>query len=302
MASAGGTCREVDARQGATNNGASRLLDQNMIKKGDCAPVSVVIPCFRCAVTIERALASVAQQSIRPSDIILVDDASGDGTLAVLHALEVAYPGWVKVLQLEENRGAAGARNAGWAVASQSYIAFLDADDAWHPKKIEIQYAYMRAHPEVVLCGHGHRLLNQDDVVPDWVVTQCDEQRIYKWTMLWSNKFVTPSAMVRRDVAYRFVEKQRHMEDHMLWLKIICSGACVVKLSAELAVIYKGPFGVMGLSSQMWLMERGDLENYHRLYRAKLINGFQWAALSMYSLLKYVRRLLLHWGYLRWKR
>ena len=273
-----------------------------MIKEGVCAPVSVVIPCFRCAGAIERALASVAQQSMRPSELILVDDASGDGTLAVLHALEAAYPGWVKVLQLEENRGAAGARNAGWAVASQPYIAFLDADDAWHPKKIEIQYAYMAAHPAVVLCGHGHRLLNQDDVLPDWAVAQCDAQRIHKWGMLLANKFVTPSVMVRRDVACRFVEKQRHMEDHMLWLQIICSGACVVKLSAELAAIYKGPFGVMGLSSQMWLMERGDLGNYRRLYRAKLINGFQLAALGIYSLLKYVRRLLLHWGYLRWKR
>lgn len=268
----------------------------------DEVPVTVVIPCFRCALTIRRAIYSVVQQTKKPTEIILVDDASGDETLDVLREIEAQYLGWVKVISLNKNSGAGSSRNAGWALAAQPYIAFLDADDTWHQKKIEIQYGYMTAHPEVVLSGHGHRLLNQDDVLPDWEVAQCDAQRIHKWAMLWSNKFVTPSVMVRRDVAYRFIDKQRHMEDHMLWLQIICSGVCVVKLSAELAAIYKGPFGVMGLSSQMWLMERGDLENYRRLYHAKLINGFQWATLGIYSLLKYVRRLLLHWGYLRWKR
>lgn len=266
------------------------------------APVSVVIPCFRCASTIGRAIASVAQQTRRPAEIILVDDASGDGTLAVLREIEQAYPGWVKVLQSDENRGAASARNAGWAAASQPYIAFLDADDAWHPRKIEIQYAYMSAHPEVALCGHGHRLLGQEGAVPDWEVSQCEAHRIRKWKMLLSNKFVTPSVMLRRDIEQRFVERQRYMEDHMLWLKVICSGSRVVRLSAELAAIYKRPFGVMGLSAQVWSMERGDLGNYRRLYRAHCINVYQLGVLAIYSLLKHVRRLLIYWGYLRWKK
>ena len=74
--------------------------------------------------------------------------------------------------------------------------------------------------------------------------------------------------MIRRDIEQRFTEKQRYMEDHMLWLKIIYSGGYVVKLSPELAAIYKRPFGVTGLSAQFWSMERSDLGNYRRLYRA----------------------------------
>jgi glycosyltransferase involved in cell wall biosynthesis len=187
-------------------------------------------------------------------------------------------------------------------VAGQHYIAFLDADDAWHPRKIEIQYAYMCAHPMVTMTGHGHRLLHQAGVIPDWGVGLYEAQRIPKWAMLLSNKFVTPSVMVKGDVEYRFVEEQRHMEDHMLWLQIICSGASVVKLSIDLAAIYKGPFGITGLSSQMWLMECGDLGNYYHLYHAKLINELQLTILCTYSLIKYVRRMLLYWGYLRWKK
>lgn len=265
-------------------------------------PVSVVIPCYRCSKTIERAVASVAAQTELPMELILVDDGSEDETRSVLLDLLSRYqPCGIKLILLDQNVGAASARNAGWAVASQPYIAFLDADDAWHPRKIEIQHAYMSANPDVVLCGHGYRLLKQG-VPLDWQVVQGDVQRVRKWALMLSNKFVTPSVMVRRDIGQRFVEKQRHMEDHMLWLKIICSGGRIVKLSSELAAIYKEPFGAMGLSAQVWLMERGDLGNYRRLYEQKFVERYQFAALCIYSVLKYVRRLLIYWGHLRWKK
>ncbi len=266
------------------------------------AAVSAVIPCYRCGKTIARAVASVAAQTSVPAELILVDDGSGDETRVLLQALQGRYPpGWIRLVSLDQNMGAGSARNAGWAVAAQPYVAFLDADDAWHPRKIEIQHAYMEANPDVALCGHGHRLLERD-VLPDWSVAEGGAKRIRKWTMMLSNKFVTPSAMVRRDVTQRFVERQRYMEDHMLWLKIICSGARVEKIPAELAAIYKAPYGVTGLSAQVWLMERGDLGNYRRLYHENFIKTYQFAALSIYSGLKYVRRLIIYWAYLRWRK
>lgn len=268
----------------------------------ECISVTVVIPCFRCGSTIGRAIDSIVKQTCKPAEVVLVDDASGDGTLGVLRQIEQQYPGWIKIVALAENAGAASARNAGWAVATQTYIAFLDSDDAWHPQKIEIQYAYMQAHPEVALCGHGYRRLAQDDALPDWDIAECAAQPVPKWLLLLSNRFVTPSVMLRRNMAHRFVDGQRYMEDHMLWLSTVCGGGLVVKMSAELAAIYKPSYGVTGLSSQVWLMEKGDLANYQRLYSAHFINGLQLCVLSLYSLLKYVRRLILFWSYLRWKK
>lgn len=270
--------------------------------RNEFTSVSVVIPCFRCTGTIERAVASVAAQTRRPAEVILVDDASGDDTQKLLQKLSQHFePGWIKLVFLEQNVGAASARNAGWDQATQTYVAFLDADDAWHPKKIEIQTAYMEANPDVVLSGHGYRRLGHDRL-PDWPVTQGGVAPIRKWPLILSNKFVTPSAMLRRDVVHRFVEKQRYMEDHMLWMKIVCAGGCAVKLDAELAAIYKESFGVAGLSSQVWLMERSDLGNYRRLYQKKDINAIQFSFLVIYSALKYVRRLLIYWCHLRWKK
>lgn len=264
------------------------------------ALVSVVIPCYRCVLTIERAIASVAAQTLLPAEVILVDDASGDTTRTVLTKLSQKFPaGWIKLVFLDQNVGAGSARNAGWAAASQPFVAFLDADDAWHTHKIAIQYGYMVSHQDVALCGHGFRMLKQGQM-PDWDAGIGEARTVGECAMLLSNRFVTPSVMVKRELGYRFVEQQRHMEDHMLWMKVVCSGARVVKLTNELAAIYKNSFGVTGLSSHVWLMERSDLNNFRRLYRDGFVSSLQLAFLIPFSLLKHLRRMVIYMGYLKW--
>jgi glycosyltransferase involved in cell wall biosynthesis len=263
------------------------------------APVSVITPCYRCAATLERAVASVAAQKEVPAEVILVDDCSGDDTRAMLERISAHYPpGWIRTVLLDQNMGAASARNAGWAVANQPYIAFLDSDDAWHPEKIRLQLRYMRTHPDVVLCGHAHKTLTAVDQT-DWPLGATDGvpqvQRITKWKLLLSNRFVTPSAMLKRDIVQRFPEHQRYMEDHMLWLSIVCSAAPVDRLALPLAAIYKRPYGQAGLSAQWWLMEGGDLSNYRRLWVQGYINGLQLIFLAAYSCAKFLRRFVLYY-------
>ena len=120
------------------------------------APVSVVIPCYHSAGTIERALDSVAVQSWLPAEVIVVDDAGDDGTPELLGLLAGKHP-WLRTVRLDSNQGSASARNAGWEAATQTLVAFLDADDAWHPRKLEVQTALMLGNPEVAITGHGYR-------------------------------------------------------------------------------------------------------------------------------------------------
>ena len=251
-------------------------------------PVSVVVPCYRCSLTLERAVESVAAQSSLPAELILVDDFSNDETVKLLEALAARHaPGWIRIRCLDKNVGAGSARNVGWEAATQPFVAFLDA--------------YMRAHPEVAVSGHHHRFLRQN-TAPNWKLAEAGAKIMTKWPMLLSNQFVTPSVMIRRDVPHRFVENQRHMEDHMLWLQVLFSGGGVVKIGAKLAAIYKEPFGARGLSAQMWLMERGELGNYRRLFKTGFIKIHEFAALCVYSFLKFARRLVIYGGYLRWKK
>ena len=70
------------------------------------APVSVVVPCYRCVATLERAVLSVVRQTQRPLEMILVDDASGDGTLDLLQTLQARYGEWIRVVALTANAAA----------------------------------------------------------------------------------------------------------------------------------------------------------------------------------------------------
>ncbi len=108
----------------------------------------MVIPAFNAERTIRRALASVRAQTLAAHEVVVVDDASTDGTLEVLR--DHGDPSLV-IEALAENVGAAEARNRGVAVASGTHIAFLDADDEWLPEKLERQASLMAANPSCVL-------------------------------------------------------------------------------------------------------------------------------------------------------
>lgn len=257
-------------------------------------PVSVVIPCFRSGATIDRAVRSVQQQVCLPMEIILVDDASGDGSLSKLRELAAASSAVpVRVVALERNVGAASARNAGWNMAQGDYIAFLDSDDAWLPNKIQIQYGYMQQHPSVHATGHQHLVAGFDEALPEVAVPAVISARqIGRWEILLRNPFITPSMMVQRKLALRFREGRRFMEDHLLWQQMVLSGLAVERLEVPLAVIHKASFGESGLSAQLVSMQRGDLENYRVLRDLGYTTRSIAILLRCYSSIKFLRRLL----------
>lgn len=252
-------------------------------------PVSVVIPCYRCSKTIQRAVESVARQTVRPLELILVDDASGDDSVHRLQAMEAQSAGWIRLIRLPRNVGAGEARNAGWSRARGVYLAFLDADDAWHPRKLEIQYGFMRANPHCALSAHRHRVVLPGGVPADLRSTD-GYTHISRTALLISNRFITPAVMLRADLPFRFPAGKRHMEDHLLWLWIAFEGHCIVRLNAELAMTFKPSFGQAGLSSHLVAMERGELDNYRRLLRSRKIGLLTFEALALYSIAKFARR------------
>lgn len=114
--------------------------------------VSVVLPTRNRAALVGRAIASVLAQSETDLELIVVDDASTDGTPAVLAA--IADPR-LRLLRRERNAGAAAARNAGLALARGEFVAFQDDDDVWLRDKLEQQLRALRAAPgrHWCLCG-----------------------------------------------------------------------------------------------------------------------------------------------------
>lgn len=253
------------------------------------APVSVVMPCFRCAQTVEAAVRSAHAQTLRPRELIAVDDASDDATPEALAQLERELGSdWLRVIQLPRNQGPSTARNAGWDAARGDFIAFLDADDTWHPRKIEYQYRSMRADRGIALSAHRHSFHE----LPPVAETVPRATEVPAAALLWRNRFVTPSVMLKRELPFRFREGQRHMEDHLLWMQIAFAGHRIVILEVALAALHKKSFGEAGLSSQLLEMERSELANYRALGREKRIGILMLAVLQCWSAAKFLRRLL----------
>jgi len=264
--------------------------DESACPPAQRLPVTVVIPCYRCRGTIERALSSVANQTHLPTEVLLVDDCSGDETLEKLHELQYSHEsGWIRVIALPRNVGPASVRNRGWDSAKGEFVAFLDADDSWHPQKLQLQWDCMQAHPETVLCGHA---VARASSAPNPNIGGFKTRPISSTRMLFKNPIAPTSAMVRTSLELRFREGHRHMEDHLLWMEIALGGHAVTRMDACLAYQYKAPFGEGGLSAQLWSMEIADLRNYLLLMQSGNLGFFWLLALWPWSLLKFSRRLL----------
>ena len=110
--------------------------------------VSVIIPTYNREKIITRAIDSVFAQTYRDFEIVVLDDGSQDNTKAVAQAYgpKVHY-------FYQDNKGIAGARNAGMHQTAGDYIAFLDSDDYWLPGKLERQIALFSEHPEYGMVG-----------------------------------------------------------------------------------------------------------------------------------------------------
>jgi len=261
--------------------------------KKQTAPVSVIVPCYRCSATIERAVDSAFQQTMRTAECILIDDCSGDDTLAALEQLQKKYgKSWIKIISLAENGGPSVARNEGWDMASQPYLAFLDADDSWHPRKIELQYSWMAGHKDAAMTGHAFGIWHKDEKTPK-AIGSLKGHTISAKSLLVKNRFSTPTVMLKRELEFRFNKTKRFSEDYLLWLSLVLRGYTAVWFDSLLAFGYKEYYGEGGQSGQLWAMEKGQLHTYWIIYKEGLINWITCIFLTIFSVLKYFRRLVI---------
>ena len=255
------------------------------------APVSAIIPCYNSQATLERAVNSVLNQTVRPAELIIVDDGSTDGTAELMRDLKRGNGDWISLIHNEKNLGPATSRNLAWSKASQTYVAFLDADDSWHIRKIEIQHRYMQEHAELAMSGHAFVVVSGPLTPP--IPADYQIRRFTAQKLLFRNPFITPGVMIKREVTHRFPERRSHMEDHLLWMEIALTYGPIDLIQLPLAFLFKAQWGESGLSSQMWSMEKGELFNYRYLLSERRISIAMAGLLIAWSLLKFVRRILI---------
>ena len=234
--------------------------------------VSVIIPAYNSASTIIRALQSVVTQTRAPKEIIVVDDASTDETreIAANFASTSLIP--LRVITQPANGGPSVARNTGWDAATGDYIAFLDADDQWHPRKIELQYPVMHNQPEATMSCHGHHFSSSTT----WADIPNNETKAIPVSFhkfLIRNRCATPTVMLKRAITERFDSDKRFAEDYLLWMQITASHGPALRLEAQLAHCSNPGYGGSGQSGKLLKMELSEISGFVTLRKSKAI-GF----------------------------
>lgn len=179
--------------------------------------VSVIIPTFNRSAQVMEAVRSVLGQERVPAQVIVVDDGSTDDTVDALRT----FGSKIRLIQ-QLRKGVSAARNRGVQEAEHPWIAFLDSDDLWLPRKLSAQLEYLSMHPEIRICQTEEIWLRNG--------TRLNPKKYHKkpdghcFRYLLDRCLVSPSAVMMHrslfDEAGGFDEDLVACEDYDLWLRI----------------------------------------------------------------------------------
>ena len=233
-----------------------------MSKNENKYKISVVIPTLNRINTLQRALDSVINQTYKPAEIIVVDNGSSDGTLKFLRE---QYP---KITILTENKiGVSSARNKGIKKSINQWIALLDSDDAWHPRKLEIQTNMLDSALK------EYNLIHTDEV---WFrnnkhinqMKKHKKQGGYIFERCLSLCCISPSSVLFKknilDKVGLFDESLPVCEDYDMWLKI-CSSEEVLFAQDRLTYKYGGHKDQ--LSKSYWGRDRFRIKSIENIIK-----------------------------------
>lgn len=181
----------------------------------DAPRVSVVMPVYNAAATLVHSMESVLAQTHAGVELVVVDDGSRDASWSLVESMAARDPRVVPV-RMPRNGGVAAARNAGIERASGGLVAFLDSDDWWHPRKLEIQLAYMRESGARVSYT-GYQRVDREGrplsrVEPPAIARHAD--------MLRGNCIGNLTGIYDRSLGDLHFERVGH-EDYVFWLRMV---------------------------------------------------------------------------------
>lgn len=230
--------------------------------------VSVIIPTFNRENFLKEAIDSVLAQDFSGIELIVVNDGSGDDTDKLL----AGYGSALRSI-MQDNKGVSAARNAGIRMAAGEYIAFLDSDDVWLPKKIEKQMDFFASHPCVSICQTDEIWIRRGERVnpkkvhkkeSGWIFNRCVELCI-----------VSPSAVMLKKGVFDdiglFDESLPACEDYDLWLR--ASLKYEIHTLAEKLIVKRG--GHDDQLSRQWGLDRYRVIALRKILASPLLTDAQ---------------------------
>lgn len=163
--------------------------------------VSVIMPVYNAGGFLVESIESILNQTYRPIELIVVDDASTDNSWAIINRFKKRYPKRITALRLTKqmNKGGDACANEAFKLAKGMFIARMDADDISHPDRLTKQVAFLQDHPEVLLVGSQARVINQKGTVIGHKRVPQNHKQIYEGYFAY-NPIIHPTMMVRRSL------------------------------------------------------------------------------------------------------
>ena len=227
--------------------------------------VSVIIPTWNRAGFVEKAVRSVLNQTMPDLEILVCDDGSTDGTREKVLAIKDSRVRWI-----EGQHGGRPAipRNRGLKEAKGEWIAFLDSDDEWLPKKLAEQMAFAEKKELKAVCSNAQKLIPDQGIVDNYIVYT--KETITFDDLLDDNKVICSSMMIHRSLLENiegFPEEAEvaTLEDYAFWLRT--ATLTDIAYIAEPLVIYRDD-AANSVRSKMnlgvWEQKRNVINNFLR--------------------------------------
>ncbi|MBT3321676.1 MAG: glycosyltransferase [Anaerolineae bacterium] len=198
--------------------------------------VSVILPCYNAARTLEETLESLARQSLSDFEVIAVDDGSKDNTGLMLERWSKRDPRFRYIKQAHS--GVIYASNVGMLECRAPYIARTDADDISHPQRLEKQVAFLEENPDIAVVSSLVKAFPEKDVgggfqvYIEWLNSLVGDEDI-KREIFVESPLPNPSVMFRREWLLKmggYKENDGFPEDYDLYLRMHLAGANFAKI------------------------------------------------------------------------
>jgi glycosyltransferase involved in cell wall biosynthesis len=201
--------------------------------------VSVLLPCYNAAETLNTALTSLTRQTMADFEIIVVDDGSTDGSPALLEAWRQREPRLRCIHQ--PHAGIIPALNTGLDACQAQLIARMDTDDRAHPERLARQYAFLEANRDIAVAGclveafPVGQVREGFQIYISWLNSLVTDDDIRREIFV-ESPLVHPSVMFRKDWVIRAggYQERGWAEDYDLWLRLYLAGARFGKVPESL--------------------------------------------------------------------
>ncbi|PFP23163.1 glycosyl transferase [Bacillus sp. AFS073361] len=230
--------------------------------------ISIITPSYNSSLFIEQTITSVRKQTYQNWEMIIVDDCSTDNTPEILEQIEKEDER-IKVIYLNQNGGAAVARNIALQNAKGRYVAFLDSDDCWKPEKLQKQYSFMQTN-YYAFTFTGYELITNDGVLLNKQIP-APEQITYN-DMLKNTIIGCLTVMIdRKTVGHFQMPNILTRQDLATWLAILKKGFNAYGLNENLAEYRTGN---PSISRNKWKAAKMNWFVYRKVEKLNVIKAF----------------------------